>query len=130
MAKEYRGFKVKKNSVWVKDNLTITMEVLDDGKEVYKVSNDGVERKRTYTSLDAAINGVLKETAPDAEISSIKAARESAGLSRAELEKLIGVPHITLCAWETNRRKCPEWAERLLIAEIERIGDAKKKLGI
>ena len=129
MKKEYRGFTVKDN-VWEKGKLKIEKEADESGAEVFATFKDGVRKKKVYKTLDGAINGLTKELAPDAEVSAIRAARESLGLSREEVERLIGIPHITLCSWETNHRKCPPWVERLLIAELNRISEAKKKLGV
>ena len=130
MDKVYRGFTItedKKGNFIEghKEHLAIKLE---DG--LYAAYNNGKRRKIQYTTLDMAINAITAELDPNAEQNAIRVARENAGLSREEVERLIGLPHITLCSWENNKRKCPEWAERLIIAEIERISDAKKKLGV
>lgn len=48
----------------------------------------------------------------------IKEAREEAGLTQREVYELIGVPVRTLQNYEAGIRICPEWVEKLLIAEI------------
>lgn len=128
--KEYRGFKQTSKTHWQKDNLGIDLTIAEDGTEVYSTTNKGKVSKVTFKSLESAINALVKEMPEDAVVSAIKEARERAGLSRVELERIVGIPHVTLQSWETNHRKCPDWVERLLIAEIERIGEAKKKLGV
>lgn len=49
----------------------------------------------------------------------IKEAREAAGLSRSEMEKLFGIPHRTLQDWEYGKRQTPPWAEKLIIKKLE-----------
>ena len=53
--------------------------------------------------------------------SEIKNARIRAGLSRPEMHREMGIPVRTIENWEGGQRECPEWAERLIIAELERI---------
>lgn len=56
----------------------------------------------------------------------IKEARLRAGLSRPAMYRAMGVPVRTVEDWEAGRRKCPEWAERLIIAELNRIENRNK----
>lgn len=53
----------------------------------------------------------------------IKEARLRAGLTQEGVTKKIGIPRRTLQDWEAGRRKCPEWAERLIVNELERIAN-------
>lgn len=55
--------------------------------------------------------------------SKIREARLQAGLTQQQVFDLIGIPMRTLQDWENGRRQCPEWNERLIIAEIARIGE-------
>lgn len=49
------------------------------------------------------------------------------GLSVAALSSLSGVPVRTIGSWEDGSRKCPPWAERLVIAELLRVAEAKSQ---
>ncbi len=51
----------------------------------------------------------------------IKTARLLAGLSRPDMHREMGIPVRTIENWEGGQRECPEWAERLIVAELERI---------
>lgn len=48
----------------------------------------------------------------------IKAARIAAELTQAEVYELLRIPLRTLQDWENDRRKTPEWAERLIIEKL------------
>ena len=50
----------------------------------------------------------------------IKAARIAARLTQAQVYELLGIPLRTLQDWENDRRKPPEWAERLIIKELKK----------
>lgn len=50
----------------------------------------------------------------------IKAARIAAGLTQAQVYELLRIPLRTLQDWENDRRKPPEWAERLIIKELKK----------
>lgn len=56
----------------------------------------------------------------------IKAARIAAGLTQAEVYELLRIPLRTLQDWENDRRKTPEWAERLIIKELVKIKEEKE----
>lgn len=60
-------------------------------------------------------------------MSKIKDARLAAGLTQQAVFDLLGIPMRTLQDWENERRKCPPWAERLIIKELNDL--AKKKVG-
>lgn len=55
----------------------------------------------------------------------IKAARDAAGLTQAEVFEALRIPMRTLQDWENNRRTPPEWAERLIIEKLEQIKEKK-----
>lgn len=54
-------------------------------------------------------------------MSKIKEARAAAGLSRAEMSRRFGIPLRTLENWDSGINSPPEWAEKLIIKELERI---------
>ena len=54
-------------------------------------------------------------------MSKIKEARKAAGFTQQQIKDLIGIPTRTLQGWENGERKCPEWTEKLVVAEIERL---------
>lgn len=51
----------------------------------------------------------------------IKEARKAAGLTQADVCKLIGIPKRTIEAWETGDRTPPPYVERLVIDALKRI---------
>ena len=55
----------------------------------------------------------------------IKAAREAAGLTQAEVYEVLHIPMRTLQDWENDRRTPPEWAELLIIEKLEQIKEKK-----
>lgn len=55
----------------------------------------------------------------------IKAAREAAGLTQAEVYEVLRIPMRTLQDWENERRTPPEWAELLIIEKLEQIKEKK-----
>ena len=55
----------------------------------------------------------------------IREARIDAGLTQQSMSDIMGIPKRTIEDWECNRRKCPDWCERLIIAEIARIKESK-----
>lgn len=50
----------------------------------------------------------------------IKAARKAAGFTQKQMSIELGIPRRTIENWEAKKNKCPEWAERLVIAELHR----------
>lgn len=48
----------------------------------------------------------------------IKEARQSAGLTQQGLNNWLGIPVRTIQDWESGRRKCPEWCEKLVVEKI------------
>ena len=55
----------------------------------------------------------------------IKAARKEAGLTQQQMSDIMGIPRRTIEDWDRGARKCPEWAERLIFAELSRIAESK-----
>lgn len=55
------------------------------------------------------------------EIKLIKEYRQAAGLTQEEFSKLFDIPLDTVKNWDSGRRKPPEWAEKLIIKELERM---------
>lgn len=56
----------------------------------------------------------------------IKEARKAAGLTQKQMSDEMGIPRRTIENWEAGKNKCPEWAERLVVAELYRIKDRKE----
>ena len=56
----------------------------------------------------------------------IKEARKAAGLTQKQMADDMGIPKRTIENWEAGVRSCPEWAERLVVAELYRIKDRKE----
>lgn len=54
----------------------------------------------------------------------IKAAREAAGLTQAQMSKVMQIPLLTISAWETGRREPPPYVKRFILYELAAI--AKK----
>lgn len=55
----------------------------------------------------------------------VREARVYAGLTQAKMSELLGIPKRTIENWETGSRKCPEWAERLVVEKLESIANEK-----
>lgn len=55
----------------------------------------------------------------------IKAAREAAGLTQAEVYEVLRIPMRTLQDWENERRTPSEWAELLILEKLEQIKEKK-----
>lgn len=56
----------------------------------------------------------------------IKETRKAAGLTQKQMADEMGIPKRTIENWEAGVRSCPEWAERLVVAELYRIKDRKE----
>lgn len=54
-------------------------------------------------------------------MSRIKDARLSAGLSRPDVFRIVGIPVRTLEDWEAGKRKLPEWEESLIVEKLNSI---------
>lgn len=54
-------------------------------------------------------------------MTTIKEARQAAGLSQQGVTDTLGIPRRTLQDWETGKRTPPGWAEALVVEKLERI---------
>lgn len=54
-------------------------------------------------------------------MTTIKEARQAAGLSQQGVTDTLGIPRRTLQDWETGKRTPPGWAEALVIEKLERM---------
>lgn len=52
----------------------------------------------------------------------IKEARKARGMSRKDVSRKLGIPYRSLENWEKGLSKCPDYVERLVVAEILRGG--------
>lgn len=57
----------------------------------------------------------------------VREARVYAGLTQVKMSELLGIPKRTIENWETGSRKCPEWAERLVVEKLESIANEKSE---
>lgn len=56
----------------------------------------------------------------------IKQARKAAGLTQKEMSQMMGIPLDTIKGWDSGRTAGPpEWVERLVVKELERISEIK-----
>ena len=55
----------------------------------------------------------------------IKEARKKAGLTQEEMTSVLGIPRRTVQNWEKGVTKPPEYVERLVVAELERMTKVK-----
>lgn len=59
----------------------------------------------------------------------IEEARKAAGLSRAEMSRIMEIPYRTIQDWESGKRKCPPYVERLVIKELNELRESDRKQG-
>lgn len=52
----------------------------------------------------------------------IEEARKARGMSRKDVSRKLGIPYRSLENWEKGLSKCPDYVERLVVAEILRRG--------
>ncbi len=57
----------------------------------------------------------------------IKEARIKAGLSQAKMSELFEIPKRTIEEWDRGTRKCPHWAEILIVEKLERIAEDRSE---
>ena len=57
----------------------------------------------------------------------IKEARQAAGLTQAEMSKLLGIPRRTVESWDMGERKPPAYVEALIVEKLRRIAAEKGK---
>lgn len=60
-------------------------------------------------------------------MTTIKEARQAAGLSQQGVTDALGIPRRTLQDWETGKRTPPGWAEALVIEKLEKIAQDKSQ---
>ena len=54
-------------------------------------------------------------------MTTIKEARQAAGLSQQGVTDALGLPRRTLPDWESGKRTPPGWAEALVVEKLEQI---------
>ncbi|WP_353937750.1 helix-turn-helix domain-containing protein [uncultured Acidaminococcus sp.] len=54
-------------------------------------------------------------------MTSIKEARQAAGLTQQGVTNTLGIPKRTLQDWESGKRTPPGWAEALVVEKLKRI---------
>ena len=54
-------------------------------------------------------------------MSTIREARQAAGLSQQGVTDALGIPRRTLQDWEAGKRTPPGWAEALVVEKLKRI---------
>ena len=60
-------------------------------------------------------------------MTTIREARQAAGLSQQGVTDALGIPKRTLQDWESGRRTPPEWAEALVIEKLGKLAQDNKK---
>lgn len=55
----------------------------------------------------------------------IKEARQAAGLTQQAMSDLLGIPKRNIENWEGGQRKPPAWAERLIVEKLESLSRPK-----
>lgn len=60
-------------------------------------------------------------------MTTIKEARQAAGLSQQGVTDALGIPKRTLQDWEAGKRTPPGWAEALVIEKLGKIAKDNKK---
>ena len=58
-------------------------------------------------------------------MTTIKEARQAAGLTQQAMSELLGIPKRNIENWEGGQRKPPTWAEQLIIEKLESLSRAK-----
>lgn len=58
-------------------------------------------------------------------MTTIKEARQAAGLSQQKMSDFLKIPKSTIEKWEMGIRKPPEWAAALIIEKLESMGGRK-----
>ena len=54
-------------------------------------------------------------------MTTIKEARQAAGLTQQGVTNVLGIPKRTLQDWESGKRTPPGWAEALVVEKLEKI---------
>jgi transcriptional regulator with XRE-family HTH domain len=80
---------------------------------------------RQYVSRIRA--GITIEKEPiDWNNTTIREAREAAGLTRAEMSRRFEIPIRTLESWEIERGNPPAWGKKLIIKELREIAESSE----
>ena len=58
-------------------------------------------------------------------MTTIKEARQAAGLTQQAMSELLGIPKRNIENWEGGQRKPPTWAERLIVEKLESLSRSK-----
>lgn len=58
----------------------------------------------------------------------IKEARQAAGLTQQGVTNTLGIPKRTLQDWESGKRTPPGWAEALVVEKLERIAQESQAI--
>lgn len=61
-------------------------------------------------------------------MTTIREARQAAGLTQQGVTDALGIPRRTLQDWEAGKRTPPGWAEALVIAKLEKLAQGNKKI--
>lgn len=69
-----------------------------------------------YNCNNSTYNGITKQKGKSKM--TIKEARQTVGLTQQGLYDWLGIPVRTIQDWESGRRKCPEWCEKLVVEKI------------
>lgn len=56
----------------------------------------------------------------------IREARKAAGLSQRRMAEMMGIPRRTIENWESGVNTPPEYVERLVVQELERVKKIEK----
>lgn len=60
----------------------------------------------------------------------IKSERIRLGLTQQGLSTLLGIPKRTIEDWEAERRKCPDYVERLILDKLKHLGDKRDEIRV
>lgn len=61
-------------------------------------------------------------------MTTIKEARQAAGLTQQGVTDTLGIPKRTLQDWESGKRTPPGWAEALVVEKLERIAQESQAI--
>lgn len=54
-------------------------------------------------------------------MSTLKAERIRHNLTQQQLSNIIGIPYRTIQSWEEEKRKCPEYVEKLVLEKLNKL---------
>ena len=58
----------------------------------------------------------------------IKEVCKATGMSQQQMSDEMGIPKRTIEDWKRGVRNCPEWTERLIVAELYHIKNRKEQV--